>query len=352
VLAEPFITKFFVISIAVAMYGLAYLKHRMTNVPALLSFMFLCFGAPLGYDTLMYSFLIESGGISNYGPLWATLGAVANWANAWWIVHFFTYTLIVYAFVRLARQSTWPSLALATLTTMPGLGFDFLSVIRQGLSTAFIILFYLALKESRTTKSLLFSTLAFFAHPAGLFAVTLLLLARFKSNLKHVALYILIALGTMLTVSLTLPDHFESQVNNVFFLFTRYLLSDNTIENETGVKLFIAWSIILLTPLIIAALTRRVAWFSMEISSIVLFLACYGLLLAVSGSSVRLIWFFLPVIMMTVISTLNSGPRHRVLMPTRLFFTAICFAASAYVLSIAPEHFWAGEYPHEIHFIK
>lgn len=351
-LVEPFITKFVVISIALTMYGMALLKHRMTNVLALLSFMFLCIGAPLGYDTLMYSFLIESGELNNYGPLWSTLGAVANWANAWWIVHLFTYILIVYAFVRLALQSTWPSLVLATLTTLPGLGFDFLSVMRQGLSTAFIIIFYLALKESRTIKSLLFSTLAFLAHPAGLFAVILLLLIRFKSNFKHIRLYIFITLVTVLTVSLTTPDYLESQIKNVSFLFARYLISDNTIENETGGKLFIAWCMILATPVFIAAITRRVAWLSMEMSSVVLFLACYGFLLAVSGSSVRLIWFFLPMILVTVISTLNSNPRQRVLLPNRLFFTAICFVASAYVLSIAPEHFWAGEYPHEIHFIQ
>lgn len=352
-LFDPIFTKVLTITIALTMYALALFTRRLNTGLIVLGFLFFCVGAPLGYDTLMYSFIISSGGLNHYGPLWSAIGFAANWVDVWWLVNLITYILIMYAFMVLARLSVWPSLLLAALVTMPGLGFDLLSVMRQGLSTAFVILFYVALKDSRAIKSLTFATLAFFAHPAGLFAVVLLLLVRYKDNITRIGKYIAIALVVIFAISAILPDYFETQVNNITFLFARYLILDSAIENAAGRKLFLAWCAILTTPLIIAALYRRINWLSKEMYTVVLFLAAYGLLLAVSGSSVRLLWFFLPMVMATVVSTLANRSRQRVtLLPTSIFFAVICFAASAYVLSIAPEHFWTGEYPHEIHLIE
>lgn len=351
-LPDPFLTKGLIIAIALAMYGIALTRRRLSRLLIVLCFAFLTLGAPLGYDTLMYSIMISAGGLNNYGPLWSALGAVAGWTDAWWVVHLVAYVAIVWSFVALSRRSSWPSLLLATLTTMPGLGFDFLSVMRQGLCTAFIIFYYLALRDSRYLRALVLAVLAFLAHPAGLFGVVVLVLVRFRSEPLRILMAVTATWAVVFAVSVGAPAFFESQLNNAAFLLARYLLSEDTIENETGGKLFLVWIVILAIPVLLAAIAKRIRWFSSKMFGVVMFLAAYGLLLTVSGSSVRLIWLFLPMLMAGVVSTLTSRPRHPVLLGTRIAFATACFAASAFVLSVAPEYFWAGDYPHEIHFVQ
>lgn len=348
---DPFITKGLVVTIAAAMYALALLNRRLSRGLILLSFTFLATGAPLGYDTLMYRYLIGSGALDQYGPLWSFLGLVANFLNAWWVVHLIGYVVIVYAFVSLSRLSAWPSLLLATITTLPGLGFGYLGLLRQALATAFVILFYLELRKSRKMTSLLFAVLAYLSHPAGLCAIAVLLLLHLKNKLWRIGLVIGTSVAGVYLISVVAPSFFDAQFNHAMFLIARYIVSDSTVDDSSGGKLYLAWVIILATPVLVAAITKRASWFSVDMVAVVIFLTAYWLLLMVSGSSVRLSWFFLPILMFRAVALLVTRPGRYVLLPVHAFFALTCFVASAYALAIAPEYFWAGDYP-GIYFIQ
>lgn len=348
-LFEPIFTKALTIALALAMYGIALVIRRLNASLIALGLIFLCIGAPLGYDTLMYSFIIMSGGLGHFGPLWSALGFGAFWIDIWWVIHLFTYCLIVFAFAALARRSTWPSLLFVTLISLPGLGFDFLSIMRQGLSTAFVILFYLALQQSRTIKSLSFASLAFLAHPAALFAVVVLIIARYINNITRFTKYIVLGLVILFALPALLPDYFNTQLDNITFLFNYYLLSDYKIESEAGSKLYLSWCFIIILPVLMASVYGRINWISKETAAVMLFLISYGLLLSVSGAAVRLVWLVLPFVMMIVISCLDNSQNRRKIVPFNILFAIACFSVSAYVISIAPEYFWAGAYPHEVY---
>jgi hypothetical protein len=56
--------------------------------------------------------------------------------------------------------------------------------------------------------------------------------------------------------------------------------------------------------------------------------------------------------MASVTTTILSVQGQATALTVKSMFILTCFLSSAYVLGVAPEFFWADEYPHEVHFVQ
>jgi hypothetical protein len=344
-------TKALTSALVLAMYALALRGRPLTALQVGLCIAYWLVGFRLGYDILMYRNLIEEGRLDRYGPIWATLQLIYGMTGLWWIVHVTILCFIAWPIAELARRTAWPSLALAMMATLPGIGFDYLSLLRQALATAFVIAFHLQTLRGNWRWAIAAACLAYLAHPAAAFALAVLLLIHLRTNLRRLAIAAVAVLAALGSVATAAPDFFEAQVGNIAFLLARYLIVDAVAENETGTKLAMFWAAVLMTPMLLQALARPRAVLEKPFLTTIAFVAGYALLILVSGATVRLLWLLLPIVIGWPLAALcQSGPPYLINV-CRGFIIASCAGAALYAVQIAPEHYWAGEYPHEVHFV-
>ncbi|NJN00146.1 MAG: hypothetical protein HC793_00185 [Aquincola sp.] len=343
-------TKSLVIGLVLLIYLQALISPRITAFQAFTTLAYLLIGFRLGYDTLMYRWLIEDDRLDHYGAVWSALENLYRMTGVWWAIHASVLAFVAWSLVALARRTPWPSLALAMMTTLPGMGFDYLSLLRQALATGMIIGFHLLAQRRSWAWATLPALAAFLTHPASAFAVAVLLLVYFRHDAKRLLLTCGLIISAIASVALLAPGFFANQVANIGFLFVRYLLAEDSGEPETGAKLAVFWAVLLLGPLLLRAAARPRFVFDPTFLTTTAFVVTYVILSAVSGMAVRLLWLLLPLAIALPLGTLvRSDPPYLISLCRGLFITA-SLAASIYVVQIAPEHYWAGDYPHEVHF--
>lgn len=347
---DAVLTKSLVIGLVLLIYAQALMSPRITALQAISAVAYLLIGFRLGYDTLMYRWLIEDDRLDHYGAVWSALENLYRMTGVWWAIHATVLASVGWALVALAKRTPWPSLALAMMTTLPGMGFDYLSLLRQAMATGLIIGFHLLVQRRSWGWATLAALAAFLTHPAAAFAVAILLLVYFRHDVKRLLLTFGILISAALSVVLFAPGFFDAQVANIGFLIARYLLAEESGEPESGAKLAIFWTILLLGPMLLRAAARPHTVFEPAFLTTSAFVAGYLLLSAVSGMAVRLLWLLLPLAIALPLSALvRNDPPYLVNLCRGLVITA-SLAASVYVVQIAPEHYWAGDYPHEVHF--
>lgn len=349
-LFDPTLTKILTIAITLLMYALAIFERRLTNALVMLGLLYFGIGLPLGYDTLMYSFIISAGKLDFFGPLWQLLGFGATWLDIWWLPHLITFSVLVYSFAALAQRSAWPSLLFAMLVSLPGMGFDFLSIMRQGLSTAFVILFYISLTESRSAKALIFAALAALAHPVAIVVLGIITVFHSINNFSgNIKIFSILVLSFFAILSFA-PDFFQAQIIKLDFLYSSYTNVDSDAEASTGFKLYLAWSSLTIFSIVFAINSKKIYLLSYKTFTSVVFLLSYGYIVTISGATARIIWLYLPFLSRDIVGNLSLGENYKEnVRPVIIIFLLLCFSISAYVLSIAPEFYWQGAYDHQVY---
>lgn len=344
------VTKALVTGLILLLYTLALGGRRITPVHIALAIGYLLAGFRLGYDTLMYRMLLEEGRLDHYGVVWALFERLYNVTGVWWIVHATILTLITWPIAVLANRTPWPTLALAMFITLPGLGFDYLSLLRQALATALVIVFHLQASRRAWFGAAVAGAAAYLAHPAAGFALVILLFFHLRHDVKRLIIGSAAVAMALAVVIFAAPDFAQSQISNIGFLFARYLITDAVIENDSGLKLAMFWAFILTVPVLLQAVVRPKSILQAPFLVTLSFVILYGVLVTVSGSSVRLVWLLLPIVLAMPLSALvQPGPPYLINL-CRGVVVAVCASAAIYVVQIAPEHYWVGEYPHEVHF--
>ncbi len=347
---DAVLTKSLVIGLVLLIYAQALISPRITALQAFSTVAYLLIGFRLGYDTLMYRWLIEDDRLDHYGAVWSALEILYRMTGVWWAIHASVLALVAWALVALAKRAPWPSLALAMMTTLPGMGFDYLSLLRQAMATGLVIGFHLLVRRRSWGWATLAALVAFLTHPAAAFAVAVLLLVYFRHDVKRLLLTFSLVVAAVVGVAVLAPGFVDTQVTNIGFLFARYLLAEASGEPDTGGKLAIFWAVVLMGPMLLRAAARPRSVCEPAFLATTAFVVSYMLLSAVSGMTVRLLWLLLPLAIASPLSTLvRNDPPYLVNLCRGLVIT-VSLAASVYVVQIAPEHYWAGDYPHEVHF--
>lgn len=340
-------TKVGAVALCLAVYFFSFRTRTISTSQVGAALLLLLVGAPLGYDTLHYRELIQEAVLGYYGPLWYALGLIGA-LSGWLAVYVIVYAILVLAFSRLAAWSRWPSLCFAILATAPALGLEFLSILRQGLATAFVILAFCSVAKHRPWRSATWALLSVLAHPASVVPIAYVYLGRSEFPLKARMWIAATLLTTGLAVSLVSPETFEQLQFGVSFMFSRYIAGDAVIEGEWGRKLFLFWTLMLLSPIVMWRLLGDSVVSVGDLVSkrfVVGILCLYALLLTVSGSSVRLAWLFLPFCIAPIADRL-LWLRQKCGLRVPLVYAGILFLATAYWISLAEGHFWVGEYSH------
>jgi hypothetical protein len=337
--------------VAVALCSMVYFFSFRTDTvspPQIGSAMLLLLvAAPLGYDTLQYKEMIQQSFLAYYGPIWHVLGFIGALCG-WLAVYVIVYALLIVAFWRLSACSSWPSLCFAILATAPGLGLEFLSILRQGLATGFVILAFFSVAAHRPWGSAAWALLALLAHPASVVPVAYVYLGRSEIPLKARMWIAATFLVAGLAWSAVSPETFEQLQSWVAFMFSRYIAGDALIEGEWGQKLFLFWALMLLSPIALRRLLGNSVVSGGDLVStrfVVGILCLYGLLLTISGSSARVAWYFLPFCIAPMTDRL-LWLRQQCGLRVPLVYAGLLFLATAYWISLAEGHFWAGEYSH------
>jgi hypothetical protein len=347
---DPIETKTISIALILILYGSALNRKSLSVLQVVFGLVYFFVSLPLGYDTLGYKMLIESGKITRYGMLWETLYIGVQATGFWWFIHCISGIILVYSFSRLATTSSWPSLVFAMIITLPGIGFSFLSILRQAVATAFLVNVYTGCKRGDGKSVLLNSVLAFLSHQTSLFANLVIVFLNLKSNfsIKNKLMLIFSALLFVFITGLT-NEEFSTSIIQYF----QYLIDSSVsleMLQESGYVLSVFWICLLSLPFLIdLAYSNKIRFpglLSINIATAVLYTSIF----IVSGSGVRICWYFLPIVIF-----LNS--RLLVVHSERGFggyltiiYVLICFLGSVYPIAIARDYFWRNTYDQVVDF--
>jgi hypothetical protein len=341
-LLDPIITKTVVVFIVLALYAFALIQRQVSRYIIILGVLYFAIGAPLGFDTIFYRNAFKTGRIIEYGFLWEAGYEFANLIDCWWVMYPIVYVILLHSFVKLSETTNWPSLVFAALVTMPGIGFNYLSILRQALASAFIIYVYLGLSGGRIKQLTWTSVLAYLAHPSAIMPLPIIAIS--QSKFLSIGRRILLATIIIPTCAMLLLDgrFLGSQVVRFQYLIDNFLRSDTRIYDDNGVKLFFIWCTILLLPLItLLIVNKRVGQVAFCLS-IIIYLALYGFLVTISGQAVRIAWYGLPMLIALAINMIGIEKSQYHSKVIGFVMTGLCLISSVYVVLIAPEHFWSG----------
>jgi len=335
-------TKTIVVVIIAALYTCALLQRRISNYVKFFGALFFAIGAPLGFDTVLYKSAFKGGKIVEYGPLWEAGYNLANLIDCWWVMYPIVYVILLYSFVKLSETTNWPSLVFAALVTMPGIGFNCLSLLRQAFGVALIIYIYLDLKGGVIKRVPWISVLAYFAHPTTVMIVPIIII--FQAELVNVSrkvflISIALTFGVILLLNQDLINTEAVRFNN---LMDNYINSDTRLYEDSGVKLFLMWCLILLIPSITFLFVNKEGGEVVNGWIIMAYLAGYGFLLSISSQAVRLAWYGLPILFVLSINKIGKAKNRQHYKVIGLMMAVLCFVSSVYVVLIAREHFWSG----------
>ncbi len=348
-MSEVFATKLAAVALCLAVYLFSFRTDTVSPLQIGSAMLLLLVAAPLGYDTLLYKEMIEQSLLARYGPLWRLLGVLGGYCG-WLSVYVTVYTLVLLAFWRLSGWSRWPSLCFAILSTAPGIGLAFLGILRQALATAFVILAFRSVVARRLFGSATWTLLALAAHPASAVPLAYVYLGRNAGPLKARAAIAGMVLVAGLAWATLSPETSGQILYFAAYMVAMYIAGDTVIEGDWGRKLFLFWTVMLLSPIALRRLlSDSEPPHGGPASSVTVIgtLCLYGMLVVISGSAVRIAWYLLPFAIVPITDRL-MWLRHKSGLWMPLIYACMLLLASAYAIYLAEGHFWLGEYSHTV----
>lgn len=322
------------------LYSVLFISKRLDFlcIPA---YIFMILAIPLGHDSLNYFFLIESGEIGRFGPIWTVLLSLHQYIDWWPIFYILSWAIIVFSFYRLAKTSSYPSFAFVLLLTAPAVGLDYISILRQGLATGFLIISYTALLRAKIGMSYLLSGLAVSTHMTSLAVIPLLYKYLFSFRKYRLRFWILICIFFVsLFVALNFMPFIDERVQ---YYNENYIQVDDEAPVSGRFVLFY-WLLVSATPILACIITD----FSVEkikrYNKNLYFMLVYFILWLVTPPLARLVWYILPFHLIHVLCQVRDFPLLAVRTYQLLIIGLATFLfATAWVIT-SPGHFWNSTY--------
>ncbi len=299
-----------------------------------------CF--PLGHDTLNYKFIIEDGYLPRYGIIWQTLYIISTFIKWWKIVHIISYSLILLSFFLLSKSVKQSALLFTSLVLSPAIGIDFLSIVRQGLATAFLIFGFL-MRNRKSKLEYLFYFIAILTHVTSIvFPLYLLILKLIEIQKKSITRFFILGLTffVLFCIAIIFIVKFEL-IDPVHFL-EFYVLSK---DGEPGGNIiFFYWMFILGLPVILKIILYNEQC-GREIIFYALFFLLYYVFLQISSPLGRLFWYILPVLLYnSFLSIEKYDSLNKIHFIHKHILISSNLVASFYGILISHENYWFGFY--------
>jgi hypothetical protein len=337
-----------VLSIALILcMGLASLTSKRLNLLTIfVAFTFYIVSFPLGHDTLNYIQIFEADELSRYGIIWGGIDYIAKLFESWIFIYAITYAIIVFATYKLAVKSMNPSLLFIGVTLSPSIGFDFLSIVRQGLATAMLMLaysYYLSSK-GRLVVPTAIASIAVLSHTASIIAPAIFFLKSINNiPKKNVISLLLFSIIAILLVSF----FFGKPILDFFYLQLPYMIDSYILSRDESVPggrfIFLYWILILsLDQLLKLIFNLKICLF--KINRLIIFITFYFAFLSISPPMARIIWFIMPIVLFHYINDVESRLSYAIRDLHRFLFVTLLLSASIYGVFISRDSFWSGAY--------
>lgn len=338
-------TKALSITLMLCMGLAAMVSKRLNLLTIFIAFVFYMVSFPLGHDTLNYVQIFESGQLSRFGVIWAGIDYMANLFQSWIFIHAIPYAIIVFATYKLSTKCMNPSLLFVGVTLSPAIGFEFLSIVRQGLATALLMLaysYYLSKKKFVVPTAI--ASLAVSSHTASIIAPAIYFLKSIKNIPKKdlMSLFVFLTMATLFVFAFIGESILDIAYVQLPYMIDWYIVSRDESE-QSGRFVLLYWVLILsLGNLLSLIFNLRVRLF--WLIGAIIFLTFYFALWAISPPMARIVWFILPIVLFHQINDVESGLSFVALSFYRFLFLIILLSASIYGALISKDSFWNGVY--------
>lgn len=326
-----------------SLYALAMWNPKVGRAQFTLGILFFAICAPLGYDTLCYKWLIEEQSLSRFGLLWGYLEEIPNLTGVWWSIHLIVYACLLTAFYRLSQKTSNPALAFAMLATLPGLGFSFLSIIRQALATALMIHGCLEIQKKLWIRGSMIFTIAVLAHSSCLpWIMVFLTYSAFNAGGDRLQRIAIISIGFIFTGAIVFNQETLSALRYVR-MFENYVEDRNAAESGKMLALF--WIVIGVGSLFLRNVYMREHVGRGQNIRVAAIVVLYVALFIYLGEAIRFVWYLLPLLIFDVVGSIRPNSNNGNLNYIRLSVTVAISLLAIYPIFMAPEYYWKDQYP-------
>lgn len=322
------------------LYLISFIKKNLGWINFILALLSLLNLIPLGHDTLNYIQIYQSNDIRRYGPIFIVFGLFADFFDSWIVFYVFTCILITSSFYLLSLKSTYPSLFFTMLITLPGIGQDFSSIMRQGLATSFLYFSYLLITSNRRLLGISSILLSVLAHATSIFPIAIIFGRNLFRIVSHNKLLSFILAFSPIYLILFVPVIFDFMIETYIpYLVENYILSRDDAP-QAGRLLLSFWIFIFIFPYLIyisLGVKFNASYFYQKIS----FLALYIFLYIITPPMARLAWYVLPLILLKHFIEISSNVCSKIIYGLLIL---TCFSVALYGIIYAPTYFWLGYY--------
>lgn len=315
--------------------------QKVNYISLLFAFLFFILCFPLGHDTLNYKSLIEDDYLTRYGIVWESIYSFYRLFELWWIVHFIAYIIIIYSFYKISLRTTNSLFLFTILVLSPAIGFDFLSIIRQGLATSFIILGYNS-SLNRSKFKFVFYLLAILTHiTAIIFIIPFVLRYLYRLALQSRLKLILILIIFGMALILFIPVVISSGIVNPLYFIELYITNKDSVSSGKFVLLY--WMLAIFS-LVIYTKTVSYTLPKYNVTTAIMFFLIYFLFWKLSPPAARLMWYFLPIYFFKLIIELEKNTKISGFRNYKIAIVILTATSAYFGISIAHNNFWYGFY--------
>ena len=337
------VTKFTGCLIVIILYILAIRSPIVGRAQIVFGALYFSTCGRLGFDTLAYKWLIEEQRLGRFGWLWEHLGNLYDLTQIWWSIHLFVYTILVTSFYRLSATSAYPSLVFAMFISLPGIGFSYLSVVRQALAIGLLIHGFIELRKRSWFSGVVLMLTAVLSHSSCFpWVIGFSVMSLRETYLKKVQIILISGLSLMLSAFiLSIEPIFE---NLRFRVLIDGYVSDQRVT-ESGAWLTTFWIVLGAISILLKYINDAKGANWIITLRIVCICGMYTFAFVRYGELVRIVWYALPLLVCDVVGYFKSNQKTGVSDLIRLATISSVCLLSMYPLYVAPDHYWQNQYP-------
>jgi hypothetical protein len=336
-------TKLAGCSIVVILYILAIRRPAVSTAQLVLGSLYFSLCGRLGFDTLAYKWLIEEQRLGRFGWLWEYIGNLYELTQMWWSIHLLVYTILVTSFYRLSAISSYPSLAFAMLMSLPGVGFSYLSIMRQALAMGLATHGFLEFRKRSWFAGVVLMLSAVLSHSSCFpWVVGFAIVSLPKNYKKYFQIGVIVGLGLLLSALILLV---EPIFENLRFqiLIEGYVSDQRTIESGFWLTAF--WIVLGAISILLKHINGSEIANRLITLRIICICGMYAFAFIRYGELVRLVWYGLPLLVCDIVGCFKLDQKTGVSNIIRLTTTSSVCLLSMYPLYVAPDHYWQNQYP-------
>lgn len=340
---DEIVSKLAGCSIAISLYLMALRSPKIGQNHFIFGVLFFTLCSGLGYDTLSYKWMIEDESIFKFGWIWGMFGKVYSLTGIWWVVYICVYACLVPALFRLSKVTSNPALAFAMLITLPGLGFSYLSILRQGFATALLIHGCLNFNQKYFVSGFVLLILSTLAHSSCLPWVLVFLCYQTVAFGRLKIGRLSIALTSLVFTAMIFSSQDILDLLRISRMYEIYV--ENRGASDVGQLLAYFWCGLGGSGLVLGSVRLRDKITKGSVLRVCCTLIVYITVYSVFGDGVRFAWYLLPLLVFDLVNSFKIEEHSN-------FGRAACYTIvlgilllSLYPILNAPDYFWRNQYP-------